>query len=204
MQITTGNEKVKCNIFDLPTGLTCKKSPACSKYCYAKSAEWRFPAVRRLRTRNYMASQGASFVHDVIDKLYKREKKVVRVHSAGDFYSEDYAMKWFGIAQRLQNFTFYAYTKRDDIFGQKGFLRRKPENFKLIHSLDRVRRTHIELKDANCEALHAIDNGYDKVSIVVDPRFGNCPAIKDSEKKCQVHCSKCSDKTTKIIKLGLH
>ena len=204
MYIARSNFKLRCSIFDLPVGVTCAPNTQCSKYCYAKKAAIQYPNVKKSRLNNYEASKRASFMNDVIDELKNRPVKVVRIHSAGDFYSRDYIMKWFGIAYSLPNFRFYAYTKRCDIINH-GLLRSKPPNFKMIYSVDGI--VDAVYDKARIEAIVSLTmkTGYDKVAIVVPNSQNNCPAIADKNKKCQVDCFKCSDdEVGTLIKLGVH
>jgi len=69
----------------------------------------------------------------MIGIIQKNQKKIkqVRIHEAGDFYSQAYLDNWFLIAKEFPGLTFYAYTKSFhlDFSG-------KPSNFVLIASFD--------------------------------------------------------------------
>ena len=190
MYISRGNRKVKCNIFNLPTGITCKKS---CKFCYARKAEQLYPEVLPSRHRNLLASKKDNFVVDMIDILLTRRNKVVRIHESGDFYSIDYINKWYDIAESLPDRTFYAYTKRDDLFNQD-LLDKRSKNFILIWSHDKID-----------DVRHSIPAGYDKMaSITTNEKIVNCPS-QTKNKVCVKQCKKCcSKKSSKEIVFLLH
>jgi len=47
----------------------------------------------------------------MVDEIQRKAIKLVRIHTAGDFYSLDYFAAWCEIATRLPGVTFYAYTR---------------------------------------------------------------------------------------------
>ena len=82
--LKNGNSKLhKILIFDLPTGSTCLNSKACYKTCYARKAEWRFPATRAHRAKNLALSKNADlFEKTICDELKRTRQKFVRIHSS--------------------------------------------------------------------------------------------------------------------------
>ena len=194
---SSGNRKIlNCNIFNLPVGLTCKPGVSCIKYCYSLKAERTYPAVRPSRLRNYKESKKANFVSEVTSILSKKKHKVTRIHEGGDFYSVEYIMKWFHIAEDLPDHKFYAYTKRDDLFTKK-IIDKKPKNFTLIFSMDGI--VSDKALVGNIAPL------FDKLSIVRETKH-DCPSTaKDGWKTaCIKDCQKCLDSTTKVINFAKH
>jgi hypothetical protein len=66
----------------------------------------------------------------------KSHKKItyVRIHDAGDFYSDDYLQAWLDIAALVPAVTFYCYTKEVSRF--KAMVEGNcPKNFKYLYSL---------------------------------------------------------------------
>jgi hypothetical protein len=117
--------------FGLPAVDTCPGASACKGICFATQGTYRFRAVRAVRADNLAASQGSSFVTDMVAAIRRRRSRnVVRVHDSGDFYSQEYMDSWFAIARALPGKRFYAYTKslHLDFTG-------KPDNFMIIQSL---------------------------------------------------------------------
>lgn len=110
-------------IFNLPVKVTCPhRTSLCEFICYA-SQEERYPSVRKSRIENLEESKKDTFVADMIDKItyqLNRRKKYqgkhiyFRIHSAGDFYNQEYFDKWVAIAEHFRwndRITFQAYTK---------------------------------------------------------------------------------------------
>ena len=146
-----GNAKLGKTIatFSLPSGFTCPGALEClSKAnretgritdgaetvfrCFSASQEATFPNVRRSRWENFdtLKTFGADFsaMADFIGANLPKQN-IVRIHVAGDFYSQAYFDAWLEVAKRNPAKTFYAYTK------SLGFwIQRKaeiPANFKL-------------------------------------------------------------------------
>lgn len=139
--LLTSNSKLKKDKiwnFDLPaykssTGLiTCPNASTCIANCYARQGTYQFSNVKAKHEANLQATLKDSFVADMIAEITKLGKKVraIRIHSAGDFYSREYADKWLEIINALPTVQFYAYTKSWDWFN----LDNLPTNFKVIQS----------------------------------------------------------------------
>jgi hypothetical protein len=62
----------------------------------------------------------------------KMTGKHIRIHDAGDFFTEDYLHLWFKIAQLTPNVTFYCYTKEVSMFKRQTSF---PSNFKYLFSM---------------------------------------------------------------------
>ena len=88
--------------------------------CFAAMAETR-PTVREARWHNwdllrevmYMGGDQAMLIRDLIDLslMVQPEKDLVRVHEAGDFWTEQYMRAWFMVAASRPHQKFYAFTK---------------------------------------------------------------------------------------------
>lgn len=186
LTMSRGNVKVKANIFNLPSKTTCKANLKCHGYCYSSKAEVQYPAVLPSRENNFQESLKSDFVDNAIKLLKTRKNKIVRIHESGDFYSMDYVIAWFSIANALPEYTFYAYTKRDDIFTED-VLKYKPKNFTLIYSIDGL--------DVKAEK----PKGFDKIARVSSTET-NCPAQIKKGVLCGVQCKMCfSSKVEEIV-----
>jgi hypothetical protein len=110
-------DRVTGKIMDLPqfTG-----TEADEYRCFAAMAETR-PTVREARWHNwdllrevmYMGGDQAMLIRDLIDLslMVQPEKDLIRVHEAGDFWTEQYMRAWFMVAASRPHQKFYAYTK---------------------------------------------------------------------------------------------
>lgn len=106
--------------WNLPTGTTCPFALECKvtvdrltgkfdvykgQYrCYAASPE-RFPAVREHRWKNFeLVKQG-------IKPEIPKDCKAIRIHSAGDFFNQQYFDMWVELAKENPTIEMWAYTK---------------------------------------------------------------------------------------------
>ncbi len=106
--------------FNLPAGHSCPFARDCKikvdRYtgkfetigkvfrCYAASAE-RFPGVRKSRWENYEAMLNNEPI------ILPKGITHLRIHSSGDFFSQDYFDKWLQVARDNPTVKFWAFTK---------------------------------------------------------------------------------------------
>lgn len=147
--------------FSLPAVKTCPGAGACAygqadvsglsaaerlavadreAFCFAYLEEKRYPSARAYRERMLALATGGRFVETVnaelaalLAKRSLRGKQIaIRVHASGDFFSPQYLLDWFNVAEQNPNVLFYAYTKS---VWFKRLAHKKPANFVLIYSL---------------------------------------------------------------------
>jgi hypothetical protein len=98
--------------FGLPSRRTCpRRSELCARLCYSHHLESFRPSVRRRYRRNLALSRSAAFTDRVVTFLRARRVEVVRLHTAGDFYSPGYARKWLAVMRRMPSVRFYFYSR---------------------------------------------------------------------------------------------
>jgi Gene product 88 len=120
---------------------TCPNARACVKGCYARSGTYSFSNVKSAHEAKLDAALAASFESNMIASieswLSKRSVKTlkIRIHDAGDFYSQEYLDKWIAIMRHYfetsPRVSFYAYTKMVRLIKQQTAL---PSNFTVIYS----------------------------------------------------------------------
>jgi hypothetical protein len=138
MNISTGNMKMRRGflIWNILERLTCPgATPECIKRCYAHKQTRRFEAVRASRLSNYHESLKDDFSENMISLIQKYSKrkafrKMVRIHEAGDFYSQTYVDKWIRITTQLPDIKFLAFTKSFHLDFSKA-----PSNLSIIYSI---------------------------------------------------------------------
>ena len=118
--ISPGNSKMGAlPSFSIST-LSCDMIPGpdeqgCKKHCYAKRHIEIYPAAKASYLRNFECSKQPEFeaLMNIEIQTSKVVKKIgiLRIHVAGDFYSQDYIDKWIRIAKANPTISFYAYTK---------------------------------------------------------------------------------------------
>lgn len=119
---------LKSACFDIPAGWTCPGANICkarvnvrqdgSRYlekfgkftCYATKSELCYTSVFNLRWANYSASLLPTFVDDMVNLLSSNDIRILRLHSAGDFYNPTYFQKWYQIASQV-NTMIFGYSK---------------------------------------------------------------------------------------------
>ena len=107
--------------WNLPTGTTCPYADECKVTvnritgwfkinkggrfkCYAASAE-RYPAVRHSRWQNYDYLKAGGV------PILPPDCKALRIHAAGDFYSQQYFDLWLQLAADNPAVEMWAFTK---------------------------------------------------------------------------------------------
>lgn len=149
-----GNAKLGVNtaIFSLPAGFTCPGALNClsradrktgklkeGKHnifrCYAASAENLFGNVRKGRWNNFDKLRGKTLpqlVELINRSIPRRNTHLVRVHSSGDFFTQNYFDAWVEVARLNPHLIFYAYTKALPFWVAR--LGQIPSNMKLVAS----------------------------------------------------------------------
>lgn len=178
MYISNGNLRMKIPTFSLPAVLTCDGSTSlCRKYCYAKKAEYKLNP-RRSRRQNLIDSNNKLFTFDMSGLIKRKKSKYIRIHEAGDFYSQEYLRKWFIICRRIPDKKFLVYTQMYDLDWSE-----KPDNMIVYWSI----WPDTDMSKVPKEGLRAYveDDGTGKI-----PSYKNkltckqCTKGKDSDLTC--------------------
>lgn len=126
-----GNAKLNgIHTFSLPAGYACPHANEClskanrdtgrvtdgprTRYrCFSASAEALYPSVRRARWHNFEALRGLSrkAMAALLLASLPTKARTVRIHVAGDFFSQAYFDAWLAVAITRPDIHFYAYTK---------------------------------------------------------------------------------------------
>ena len=117
---------------------TCPSAGVCGAFCYAKFGAYNFSNVKSVHMdRLLWVLRDPDGWQSAVNAELRKPKyrgKFIRVHDAGDFFSREYAERWFEIAWANPGINFYAYTKEVDLFKNQIFDLR-PDNFVVIYSL---------------------------------------------------------------------
>lgn len=148
-----GNSKLGKQIWhvSLPAGWSCPGAKEClarvpraggklmdgpdSKFrCFSASQEVLYKQTRDARWHNFDLLTGKSMVEMValISASLPKNAEIVRIHIAGDFFSEAYFKAWLRVAESFPDTLFYAYTKSLNLWVKK--ILSIPANFKLTAS----------------------------------------------------------------------
>ena len=117
---------------------TCPNAGICAAFCYAKSGTFMFSNVKKAHTEKLelVLNNRRKWIEliNIELSLKKYNNKYIRIHDAGDFFSEQYAQDWVNIAIKNYNIIFYAYTKQVSLFNNLKQQNLIPTNFILIYS----------------------------------------------------------------------
>jgi hypothetical protein len=118
---------------------TCPNAGVCAAFCYAKNGTFMFSNVRKAHTEKLeMVLNNREKWIELINEELKNKKyinKFIRIHDAGDFFSEQYALDWINFAKENQQCIFYTYTKEVSLFKKlQRYQNLIPTNFITIFS----------------------------------------------------------------------
>ena len=117
---------------------TCPNAGACATVCYARNGTYNFSNVKKRHTQNleYILEDPQGWFAQMLEEVAKPKMrgKHVRIHDAGDFFSEDYLQMWLRLARLVPEVTFYCYTKEVSMF-KRVLSEGCPSNFKYLFSM---------------------------------------------------------------------
>ena len=176
--LVKGNKKLHKSIFcwSITPVLSCLNSSSCAKTCYAHKYYIMYPFVKPAWDHNFEMAKDGSFVEPIIGQLKRaRICSAVRIHVAGDFFSQEYIENWKRIAVSFPEIVFYSYSKVFDI-------------------LDLTPLT--SLHNVNIINSVAFDGGVnfgdkDRIALLTGADYFVCPVVKGSKLVCGKDCSAC-------------
>ena len=117
---------------------TCPNAGACATVCYARNGTYNFSNVKGRHVKNleYILEDPQGWFAQMLEEVSKPKMrgKHVRIHDAGDFFSEDYLRMWLKLARLVPEVTFYCYTKEVSMF-KRVLSEGCPSNFKYLFSM---------------------------------------------------------------------
>ena len=135
--LSYGNDKLSSNIaiFDLPAIETCLNCGDCKHDCYAMKAQRQYPDTYTKRALNYYIAEKRPYTFEalVVCQLAYKPRPYVRIHSSGDFFSQEYIDAWARIVATFPEIQFYSYTKVDHLFDFSNLT--SLSNFNLVRSV---------------------------------------------------------------------
>jgi hypothetical protein len=134
--LQAGNKKLSRDIliFNLPPGKSCLNCKECYKTCYARKAYRQYPNVKISWNYNLELAKNEpeKLFNSIVNQLKSTKKNIIRIHSSGDFFSQDYIDLWEKIIKSFPDKRFYVYTKVNKLLDFSNI--RKLNNFNLIKS----------------------------------------------------------------------
>jgi len=116
-------------------GFHVQDGPNCQFRCFAATDEAKYRATRMQRWHNFLLLKAAGTTPAIVDLIVQSLPKTfapMRLHVAGDFYSQAYFDAWIEVAKRFPAQVFYAYTKSLPLWVAR--LGQIPSNLRLVAS----------------------------------------------------------------------
>ncbi len=156
LTFSKGNAKLSNDtlIFSIPAGHTCPFAKDCKSHadkitgkitdgkdckfrCYATMPECLFKSARNSRWHNFEVLKQAKTIIGMANAIElgiinKKNVKLVRIHSSGDFFNQNYFDAWLLVAKLYPHLTFYTYTKALPFWAKR--INTIPDNMKLVAS----------------------------------------------------------------------
>ena len=107
-------DKCMAKVVDTDGKRTIKDGKNMVFRCFSASQEALLPLVYNARKHNYDLLKRAKTIEKMTDLLQDSlpaNAGIVRIHVAGDFFSEAYFLAWVEVAKANPSVLFYAYTK---------------------------------------------------------------------------------------------
>lgn len=149
----------------------CLDCKSCKDTCYSVKAYRQYKDTRAAWDRHLdMALNNIPLMEELLDKqLSKTKTYTVRVHSSGDFVSQDYLNMWGRVAKKYPHINFYTYTKSRHRFDFAPL-----DNLSNFNVLDSM----VKGKFRNYGNRQYVDNLVEKHGCKL------CPATVDKNVKC--------------------
>lgn len=129
----------KVLIWNMPYIKTCPgASELCKSVCYNAAYDGNTNSYANLMHFNKEKRELMIYINKVLQTEIKKESIIVRLHSEGDFFSEEYVRFWKEIVFINKNIKFWAYTKSWIISSIKEELEEleKLDNINIYYSWD--------------------------------------------------------------------
>lgn len=150
--------------------MTCPNAKNCAVGCYARSGTYGFSQVAKAYENKLKATLTDNFIDVMSAEItllkVKNTNKIlyVRIHDSGDFYSQEYLMKWVTIMLKHPDVQFYAYSKQISMLKKFKAIGLIPDNFTTIYSFggkeDHLIDTNKDRHAKVFETARKIERGY--------------------------------------------
>jgi len=141
-------------VWVLPEVKTCPgRTVECELVCYAKNPVIQYGAhITDSRDWNFKISKSKHFAKMINSQIkgLRELPEAIRIHEAGDFYSQEYLDKWKLIAYQNPTITFFTYTRSWMLD-----FKERPKNLVVFYSTD-------------SSTKHPAPDGVDNIAEMVD------------------------------------
>lgn len=185
--LQAGNKKLSRDIliFNLPPGKSCLNCKECYKTCYARKAYKQYPNVKISWNYNLELAKNdpEKLFNSIVNQLKSTKKNIIRIHSSGDFFSQDYIDLWEKIIKSFPDKRFYVYTKVNKLLDFSNI--RKLNNFNLIKSFIDGHLNYGSIDYCN--------------NLVKNHGAFLCPATKGKGIRCGQDCNYCINNSRPVF-----
>lgn len=192
-ELLTWNSELQAWTFNVTPGATCGRR---CWYCYALKGRHACPVAVRAHDRNWESTVELDLWTEQMDRDLARVAErgdLVRLHSAGEFYSLDYFRAWIDLARCWPDVPFYGYTKR----WLDG-----PEWVALVREANALPNMLIRLSVDDTTSWHA-SPGFPTSTVRMDGAT-DCPKLKFKHVGHCRDCRRCLDASIMNIDLAKH
>ncbi len=185
-RVVKGNSKlVNILIFDIPAVKTCLNSKDCALTCYARKAQYQYTDTRVFRETNLelFKNHREWLFNNIVSTLERTKITTFRMHSSGDFFSQEYIEFWAKIVVKFPKIKFYSYTKVEKILDFSNLT--NLSNFNLILSF-----IDGKLNYGSHEYCYEMQDKYNSFI---------CPASANSDILCGRECTYCITKSNVVF-----
>jgi len=193
--ISKGNTKLgKILNISMPSYYSCPgRSKWCEKECYVLKYQKRYKVCERSYENNFQYSKDQTNFSDmIINKISKTCESIVRIHTSGDFYSEDYIDSWIKICSSLSSIKFWTYTRSCVI----------PNLFEKIKVLNKLNNIQIFL--STDITMPDPPDGFRIAYINNDKRANGFECLYEKNKKTCLECGYCYKTKKGNVIFGKH
>lgn len=180
----------------LPPLTTCPgKTEYCSKVCYATKGFFRMSNVQKSLAANYATTESDDFINQVNAQIKKQKLKALRIHPAGDLYSNEYIDKWITIVKDNPNVRFWVYTRS----WRLASLTKKLQQLQSLPNIEVFASTDDTTAETppNWLRVAAVSPSWDGY----DQSYVKCPNQKNKTITCEkcTYCFKPSGQKTNVV-----
>ena len=204
LRASAPNEKVGAPSFNLPPLVSCPEATkACGDACYAQKGRFAFSGSLPMYWQNWSVLHkrgphkwAEMLVEMVLHSLRGAQSGAFRIHTSGDFFSQEYFDAWCETARRLPTVRFWGYTRTLSLD-----LTRRPANLVIYASAD-----HENISDAKRFAerwqVKIAYMGHD-TALDSGRGFFACPEQEKKVESC-VACGLCIHGRGKDVAFKMH
>ena len=195
--MNTGKKIKKIFVWNIPYWITCPgRTKWCKKNCYNADDRIEVYDINRWKDNLWFYFNKPELLKKIINNQLANLEypAAVRIHSSGDFFSNDYIAFWMDIIKKNRNIFFWCYTRSWRVDGLKEKIKElaNEENVNLYASIDESEEGFYTIDYKLC-VVYNVDNFLKEVD--KNEKF-ICPEQINKSNGC-ADCANCILNTSK-------